>query len=451
MGLDHAAFTNNKERRPIEWRPNDLTNCHVAIVGTSGAGKTTWLRKFIASVPEDVIVSVLDYHGDIDLDLPSCRTVMFSEQTKYGFNPLRINCDIHYGGVRRAIQDVINAFNEGQKLGVKQEGLIRHLLLEAYAERGIEPDKPNTWQRRVGTTAEIEEVRKNGVEGGMKVFYPTLTDVLEAAQRRLFSAYSLISENDEGVSAVGAYAHFRKYASQHHRLLSSITKNGATKEDIKNLEDLRSNCAVTYRDYLDSVSTGYEFEEATLYSDKNVIMSVINRLQKLVHTGLFEPNPPPFGNARIRRYFLRPLAQSPDELKMFIRLRLQAIIRQMMQDGHTDGRLRHVIVLDESKPFNSDDEDNPINVIATQMRKFGLGLVQAGQTPSHMSDEFRKNAATLLVLNLAPEDWDDAARTIKVPKDVLRHLRPHELAAIRMMPRSGPVRFRGLIIKEGVV
>ena len=48
----------------------------------------------------------------------------------------------------------------------------------------------------------------------------------------------------------------------------------------------------------------------------------------------------------------------------------------------------------ELKVLNNNDIDNPINVIATQMRKFGLGLVMPSQSPVHLYDNFVKNVGT---------------------------------------------------------
>lgn len=52
---------------------------------------------FVTNMDEQV--DIFDYHGDIEI--PGAETVLFSEATRYGFNPLVLNTDPHYGGVRR--------------------------------------------------------------------------------------------------------------------------------------------------------------------------------------------------------------------------------------------------------------------------------------------------------------------------------------------------------------
>lgn len=48
---------------------------------------------------------------------------MFSEQTTYGMNPLRVNPDPHFGGIRKRVQGFITTINRVimRALGPKQE------------------------------------------------------------------------------------------------------------------------------------------------------------------------------------------------------------------------------------------------------------------------------------------------------------------------------------------
>lgn len=117
----------------------------------------------------------------------------------------------------------------------------------------------------------------------------------------------------------------------------------------KRLNAAKDKAEEAHKTFLNNIETGHEFEDAIKYHSKDVVLSVITRLENLHATGVFNPNPPPFGNARVRRYNLKPLAQSEDELKMFVRFRLRSIIREMMQRGESGGKLRRLVVLDESK------------------------------------------------------------------------------------------------------
>ncbi len=113
-----------------------------------------------------------------------------------------------------------------------------------------------------------------------------------------------------------------------------------------------------------------------------------------------------------------------------------------MQRGESGGKLRRLIVLDESKKFNDEDTNNPINVVVNEMRKFGLGILLAGQSPAHFSSDFIKNAGTLLLLNLATADWDEAARKLKIEVKDLKYLKPQETGAVRMLEKGQSATFR---------
>ena len=76
------------------------------------------------------------------------------------------------------------------------------------------------------------------------------------------------------------------------------------------------------------------------------------------------------------------------------------------------------------------------------MRKFGLGILLAGQSPAHWSSDFIKNAGTLLLLNLATADWDEAARKLKIEVKDLKYLKPQETGAVRMLEKGQSAAFR---------
>ncbi|WP_434716310.1 hypothetical protein [Paraburkholderia sp. A3RO-2L] len=431
---------------PIYWRETEVSNHHVGVAGTSGAGKTHWIRQFVTNMPDDVEIDIFDCHGDIEI--PGAQSVLFSEATRYGFNPLVLNSDPHYGGVRRAVNDVIEAINStSRRLGENQEGVLRHLLTDTYIAREINPENPRTWARREATQAEIRQmIEAQDWESFFRV-YPTLPDVIRLAKRKLKALWMGIDDEDKGSHALSAFDDFCRSMNAITQLRTKLAKSKAKDDgDLdalqKRMEAAKMKALETHATFLNSMETGREFEDAMKYSSKDVLLSVITRLDNLNATGAFNPNPPPFGNARIRRYILKPMAQSEDELKMFVRFRMRAIIREMMQRGESGGKLRRLIVLDESKKFNDEDGSNPINVIVNEMRKFGLAILLAGQSPAHFSSDFIKNAGTLLLLNLATADWNEAARKLKIEVDDLKYLKPLETGAVRMLEKGKAAAFR---------
>jgi DNA helicase HerA-like ATPase len=146
FGID-ASRLKAGEKVEIVWRENEIVNPHVLIVGMSGAGKTHNLRRMIKhledSADKPIRIHVFDVHGDIEL--PRASTVMFSKQTSHGLNPLVINPDPHYGGVRKRIQSFISILNRSRALGTKQENVIRNLLGDLYEIHGFRLNNPETW------------------------------------------------------------------------------------------------------------------------------------------------------------------------------------------------------------------------------------------------------------------------------------------------------------------
>ena len=446
IGDDFWKFRNENVRQPVFWRESVVSNHHVGVAGTSGAGKTHWIRQFVSGMPEEVEIDIFDYHGDIEI--AGAKTVLFSESTRYGYNPLVLNTDPHYGGVRRAVNDVVEAINStSRQLGGNQEGVLRHLLTDAYMMKGVFADNPRTWNKREASEAEVREMMEARDWAALREVYPTLGDVISLAKRKLKALWMGIEDKDNGRQALSAFDEYCRTMAALNQLRMKLSKSGAkSDEDIerlqKRLDAAREKAFETHATFLNSLESGREFEEAMKYNSKDVLLSVITRLENLNATGIFNPNPPPFGNARIRRYILKPLAQSEDELKMFVRFRMRAIIREMMQRGESGGKLRRVIVLDESKKFNDENASNPINVVVNEMRKFGLAILLAGQSPAHFSSDFIKNAGTLLLLNLATADWDEAARKLKIDVKDLKYLKPQETGAVRMLEKGQSAAFR---------
>lgn len=145
FGID---FHENKRGKTqyIEWDSRTAVNPHMLFVGMSGAGKTHNLKKLIRSMTDtvaldrDLRVHVFDVHGDIEID--GASTVMFSQQTDYGFNPLRVNPDPHFGGPERQIQGLFDTLDKVmRKLGNKQEACLRNILMDLYTAHGFEQKK----------------------------------------------------------------------------------------------------------------------------------------------------------------------------------------------------------------------------------------------------------------------------------------------------------------------
>lgn len=445
IGFDFWESHRGGNQVPVLWNERDLSNPHIGIAGTTGAGKTHWIRTFIAGMPDDVEVDIFDIHGDIDV--PGATEVLFSESTRYGYNPLVLNPDPHYGGVRRAVSDVIAALNaSSRKLGELQSGVLRNLLIDTYAARGIFANNPATWRQREITEAEARACFERRDWAALRQAYPHLSDVVSLGKRKLKALWLGVDDSGStGRAAMSAFEEAARAMSSLNQTRSRMAKARDNSEDLapleKRVESLKGKAIEAFSTYVTKIETGREFDDAIKYNSKDVLMSVITRLENLMDKGIFNPNPPPFGRAMVKRYNLKPVSHSTDELRMFVNFRLNAIIREMKERG-LSRRVQRLVVLDECKTYLDEDPQAPINVIATEMRKFGLMLLQAGQSPTHWSEDFIKSAGTLMVLNLATADWEGAKRKLKIDTNDLKFLRPRQTGAVRMLENGRAPAFR---------
>jgi hypothetical protein len=103
--------------------------------------------------------------------------------------------------------------------------------------------------------------------------------------------------------------------------------------------------------------------------------------------------------------------------------------------GPTNG-LRHVIFLDEAHKYFRPDPSDPINVIAKEARKFGLGLWCASQSPLEFPQHFMTNAGATILLGIHPAYWKASANMLRVTEETLSAIRPTETITIRMQTKT---------------
>ncbi len=177
LGINYTDFKNLKKNTPVLWDSARVLNGHILIMGKSGTGKTYNLRKILKqmlrqSEPGMLRAHIFDVHGDIEI--PGSSSVKFSSSTPYGFNPLWLNPDPDFGGVRRRIQSFISAINRtSRKLGTKQESCLRNLLNDLFEANQFKENDYKTWK----------------INDGIQRKYPKKNPTLEDAHR--FAKYKL--------------------------------------------------------------------------------------------------------------------------------------------------------------------------------------------------------------------------------------------------------------------
>ncbi|MEM8519062.1 hypothetical protein RCH05_003637 [Janthinobacterium sp. CAN_S7] len=495
VNMEVLVGNNVKTGHPVVLDTATAINGHLQIAGITGMGKTHQIRSLVrrfvesaSSLRRPLRIHVFDPHGDIDL--PHSSEVVFSEATAYGYNPLDINPDPHYGGVRRAIQKFIAAIQKHKALGTKQEAAMRYLLEDLYAMHGFKADDPSTWmpddprvvreimQGKEGRIylnvhydhrARFKDLLKDPVSGRFlggfddfdknpalksknswwvysenyvgdflmwepKMIFkvaPTMDDAVRFTEMKLKAQFCGTNS-----AAMALLKDVNLAARGYHRKVAELSKRGAALDAaerdalIANLDKAKERAVQGYASYMDAISTGRELDDLIRYNSTDVLTSVYERFQNARASGIYGSVAPPFDRrAPVWRYIIKPL-EIPVQ-RMFVDMVCARIFERAMQAG-VQSDLVEIIVLDEGKRYLTDEDDNILDKIANEARKFGLGLWIASQTPGHFSDDVLKATGTILVLGLSEADTGLAARKLGIDAKLLASITPQQTALVQI-------------------
>lgn len=479
-----------KNSQPVMLDTKAAINGHIQIAGITGMGKTHQIRNLVmamiqsaSKLRQPLRIHVFDPHGD--LDVPYASEVKFSEATPYGYNPLEINPDPDYGGVRRAIQKFLVAINKQKAIGNKQEAVMRYLLEDLYAARGFMPDDPTTWipddprmvraalqgkENRVYLDVSFEHRERfkmltktigegkfiSGFDSTPEImswwvdedyYYgdllmwepknifktpPTMDDLVRFTERKLKAQFCGTNS-----AAMALLKDVNQAARVYHRRVAELSKRGAALEDVEKaalisgLDTAKRKASDAYESYLDAISTGRELDDLIRYNSTEVLTSVYERFQNLRAIGIFNPTPPPFdAKAPVWRYGIKPL-EIPVQ-RMFVDMVCARIFERAMQRGPQDDVIE-IICADEGKRYASGEPDNIFDIISNEARKFGLALWIASQTPAHFSDDFIKATGTIIILGLSAADVGVAARKLGLDDaNLMSRITPQQTALIQI-------------------
>lgn len=460
--------------QPIYWDTEKLINGHMLILGTSGAGKTTMLRRLIRQLRHNrVRIHVFDVHGDIRLD--GASEVLFSEQTPHGLNPLRINPDPHFGGVRKSIQNFIATINRASPtpLGVKQEAVIRNLLADAYRLKGFKIDDPATWLVDESRShlvsdgsdgrlyldvplAEKEQAKAFGARwdaerrcwwiaidqyaGGITRWGPktvgrshlTLSDAVQYARRLL--KISFLGSDQEAVTELEIF--HRQAASFQRKVIDAVRRGEKAYENAEASEAVdkaRLKALDSYTRYLEAVRTGHELEELIRYDSTDVLKSVVDRLESLQASGIFKNSPPPFDPTQsVWTYRINPLSKA--EKQLFVFFKLQEIYANGFMRGEQNDVVE-IVALDEAGMFVDGDGAGILSTLARESRKFGISIIAANQN-ADMPEDFLASLGTKVVLGLDELFWRQAISRMRIDEELLRWIKPTRTLAVQLKERG---------------
>lgn len=476
----------------ITWDSFKVTNLNFLVTGMSGSGKTYQLRKIINNLSTSALKSndmdfkahIFDVHGDIRCLNESLVT--YSENSGFGINPLILNTDPEYGGVRKRIQSFINTISKStSKLGPRQEAVIASLLEDLYSYYGFYKDNPNTWgldssiggkdgvvfidvpfekrdaAKKIGawwnpglkswylpankyippeppsknkekndSCNESDEPERFPINRNVKSettkVYPSLEDAAKFI-------YSKMEESFLGIGRDGmeALQNFHKVTSNYNKVLAKLhySDSGsayATDSELAQIERAGNLVRNAVESYLQEKVTEKTLKDAILYTSLDSLTSIHQRIKNMLESGVFRSTPAPLDPAMpVHRHNLRPL--SHEEQRMFILFSLERIFEEAVQRGEVKpGTIRYVIVVDEAAKFFDKDPRNPLNYIALEGRKFGICLICSSQSPAHFSEDFLGSVATKLILGLDEMHWENSRTKLKINPERMEYIIPQK-------------------------
>jgi hypothetical protein len=476
FGFNAWELKTGKET-PIVWNSKTAVNPHFLLVGMSGAGKTYTLKKIVSQMCTTydyhlpLRIHVFDVHGDIHIE--DASTVFFSEQTKYGLNPLEVNPDPDFGGVRKRVQSFMATMNKVMhSMGTKQEATLRNLIIDLYERHGFVKDNPATWtadpipkylistehKDRIYLDVPFSEkedasnlgavwdgspgikswwITENDYVGGItrwppKTLHranPTITDLVRYSRHILLRAF--LGTNQDAVTKLDAVNKCARNLGK--KAIDLQNNNNLRTFDEKLINDfdkLKNNALEIYKNYLDAIVTGIELEDFIKYSSTDVLKSVMERIQNLEAMGIFKPDIPPFDpDNKVWRYNIKALGN--EEKRLFVLFKLEEIFSRAVQRGEQSD-VCEVIILDEAKIYMDDDPDNIINKIANEARKFGLALFAAGQTPSHFTSDFIASTASKVILGIDESYWKPSTNLMRIEEKALKWIKPKRTMMVQI-------------------
>jgi len=158
--------------KPLIWYPNDsskVLHTNTGIIGTMGTGKTQFTKSLITQIHretkynldgKEIGILIFDYKGDYNntkkefIDATNAKVYSLCNLP---FNPLSLTLinnpkpmlPLHTANGLK--ETIAKAFG----LGIKQETLLRDIIMEAYTRFGILKNDSTTWNKQAPTLADV--------------------------------------------------------------------------------------------------------------------------------------------------------------------------------------------------------------------------------------------------------------------------------------------------------
>lgn len=370
-------------------------NFHTLLLGNSGSGKTYCIQNIISHlVTQGVTVIALDTQGDMVYEnFPSnCRSMIDDRQFKYiefdylnakaGINPIELIRTGDNSDYQFALYNSVHAitlFNND--LGTHQESLLLTLMQELYFKFGILRDTPETWNRPS----------------------PELNDLLTLVNDKLRSITSGID-----------YDIFENMSS-----LRKDMKRKYNKSDPE-FEDARDALVKKFEIFVEKDLLCDDQERVDNLGSKSRLQSIQSVLKKMVDSRLFEGGKLNISPGKINVFNIKSI--HPSQYRILFDLILYRSFQSAVRSSGSNlnpNRPRIVLVFDEGKLFSiaANNPMSPINRIATEGRKYGLGSLIGIQNPDQISSEMKSAIGSTFILPVVKNDVGKVKRLWMIPSE----------------------------------
>lgn len=186
--------TRKDNDRPLIWYPTDTNqtmHTNTGIIGTMGTGKTQFTKSLITQMyreqkynvdSKSIGMLIFDYKGDyIDDEFVNATNANVYDIYHLPYNPLSILIPerpkpllpLHTANTLK--ETISKAFN----LGVKQQTLLRDIIMEAYELKGINKARQDTWSKAAPTIHDVCSIYFNREDIKEDSLYSALTNLYE--------------------------------------------------------------------------------------------------------------------------------------------------------------------------------------------------------------------------------------------------------------------------------
>jgi len=386
------------------------SNFNLGLMGMSGVGKTYTISKVISAYSElitdvgEPTIFILDVQGDFDslAGVPDEKINHVNFAYAHGdgaVNPLHVD---PIGGIFVAVRsfvEIVKIFNNS--LGARQAADLELIVNSLYKKFGFNKDDASTWNNEPPMLADlVEQVRTliGSVKSGLEVDH--LDAIKDILNKETLDECDI--ETEDGLKKYAAFGESVKKAIDQPRELGTHAK--------WNLERLES---------------------------------IEHTLVHMMSSGLFSGNNIKPEVGKINVYKLVKL-QERDMLTV-IHLLLDRIFSFAQRRAVTLNPTlpRMLVVLDEGKLAKESSKKalSPLNRIATEARKYGLGAILGVQSPDHISDDLRRNCAGFIIMPVHPSEYSGVKSRFHVDIQNIINLTPRSEGLVYLNDgRFRPVR-----------